>query len=82
MLGLKFRRQHPLHGFIADFYCGSLRLVLEIDGGVHFTADQQERDHLRTEVLALHGIRVVRIPNEHVTRKHLERIPREISARR
>jgi len=35
ILGLKFRRQHPLCGFIVDFYCPRLRLVLELDGGSH-----------------------------------------------
>ena len=35
ILGLKFRRQHTLHGFIVDFYCPQLRLVLELDGAGH-----------------------------------------------
>ena len=33
--GLKFRRQHPIHWYIADFYCHEKRLVIEIDGGIH-----------------------------------------------
>jgi len=32
VLGLKFRRQHVVHGFIVDFYCAAERLVLELDG--------------------------------------------------
>src|SRR5881392_1368473 len=35
ILGLKFRRQHVLHGFIVDFYCPSERIVIELEGGVH-----------------------------------------------
>ena len=34
-LGLKFRRQHVLKGFVVDFYCHSLNLAIEIDGGIH-----------------------------------------------
>lgn len=33
--GCKFRRQHPIAGFIADFYCHRLKLIVEIDGSVH-----------------------------------------------
>ena len=35
MLGLKFRRQVPIENFIVDFYCHELRLIIELDGGVH-----------------------------------------------
>ncbi len=35
ILGLKFRSQHPMYFFIADFYCHQLKLVIEIDGGIH-----------------------------------------------
>ncbi|HEX8393415.1 MAG TPA: endonuclease domain-containing protein [Longimicrobium sp.] len=62
--GLKFRRQHPLHGFVLDFYCADARLCVELDGGVH--EGQRERDEQRTEVLRTHGIRVIRFPNEQV----------------
>ena len=34
-LGVKFRRQHPIFLYIVDFYCHSLKLVIEIDGGIH-----------------------------------------------
>jgi len=60
--GYKFRRQHPLSRFIADFYCPELRLAVELDGGIH--AMQVERDRARDEILAQHDIRVVRIRNE------------------
>lgn len=37
--GLKFRRQHPLDIFIADFYCHPKRLIIELDGGIHDTLE-------------------------------------------
>ncbi len=46
--GLKFRRQHPLHNYIADFYCHEAKLVIEIDGAVHTTKDNAEYDKGRT----------------------------------
>lgn len=42
--GLKFRRQHPIGRFIADFYCSDARLIVEIDGGYHHEPQQQEFD--------------------------------------
>ena len=62
--GLRFRRQHPIGRFIADFYCSEARLVVEVDGGVH--ANQEDNDALRTEMLTAQGYRVVRFPNEDV----------------
>jgi len=60
--GYKFRRQHPLGRFVADFYCPELRLAIELDGGIHTT--QVERDRARDEIVAQHDTRVVRIRNE------------------
>jgi len=45
---IRFRRQHPISRFIVDFYCHSLKLVIEIDGEVHQQEIQQERDENRT----------------------------------
>lgn len=45
--GYKFRRQHPLGRYVADFYSDELRLVIEIDGKVHETISQQEYDIIR-----------------------------------
>jgi very-short-patch-repair endonuclease len=45
--GYKFRRQHPLGRYIADFYSEELRLVIEIDGKVHENVTQQEYDIIR-----------------------------------
>ncbi len=71
LLGLKFRRQHHIRGFVVDFYCHELRLVLEIDGPVHHTRGQKAHDAERAALLEGLGHRVVRIPNETVSRETL-----------
>lgn len=43
-MGLKFRRQHPVLVYIADFYCHSIKLIIEIDGGYHLGFLQMEKD--------------------------------------
>ncbi len=63
-MGLKFRRQKPLLWFIADFYCAELKLVIEIDGGVH--NDTQAYDETRTEELGKFGVTVFRFTNEEI----------------
>ena len=64
LLGLKFRRQHPIGPYIADFYCAQHRLVVELDGGVH--RNQEEQDAGRTAQLAAYGYHVLRVQNEEV----------------
>jgi len=64
--GLKFRRQHPVDRFIADFYCHEKRVVIEVDGGIHLNIDQLEYDRTRTVVLNNWGIEVMRFTNEEV----------------
>jgi very-short-patch-repair endonuclease len=66
--GLKFRRQHPLGRYIADFYCPEARLVIELDGNVHGLKDQREYDEVRREIMEVHRIRVLRIENEEIER--------------
>ena len=67
--GHKFRRQHPIHRFIADFYCDDAKLVVEIDGDSHAEPEQAEHDMARTEWLVQHGYRVIRFTNEDVARR-------------
>jgi very-short-patch-repair endonuclease len=62
--GLHFRRQQIIDGFIADFYCSKLRLVVEIDGGVH--ERQNDYDSERDRIIKMHGIKVMRFPNHEV----------------
>ncbi|HEY6436946.1 MAG TPA: endonuclease domain-containing protein [Ignavibacteriaceae bacterium] len=64
--GLKFRRQHPLDKYIADFYCHEKRLAIELDGGIHKSQTQREIDDERTSVLNRIGITVLRFKNEEV----------------
>ena len=63
---LKFRRQHPVKWFIADFYCHDFKLVLEVDGGIHNSEIQSEHDENRTSALEELGIRVIRFSNEEI----------------
>jgi very-short-patch-repair endonuclease len=63
--GASFRRQHPAGDYILDFYCPSLRLAIELDGGQH--ALDAARDRARDEWLARHGVTVLRFWNSDVT---------------
>ncbi|KFJ01426.1 endonuclease domain-containing protein [Bifidobacterium stellenboschense] len=60
---VRFRRQAPLLGFIADFYCAKAKLIIEIDGGGHFDAVQHRYDENRTRVFEQAGIEVLRFTN-------------------
>ena len=64
IFGLRFRRQHPIDLFIADFYCHKVRLVVEIDGEIHNY--QREYDIGRTAELEKFDIKVIRFSNEEV----------------
>jgi very-short-patch-repair endonuclease len=77
ILGLKFRRQHLLHGFIVDFYCPSERIVIELEGNVHDTEAQRGYDQWRTGFLESAGYRVIRVRNRDACREHLEAALRE-----
>jgi very-short-patch-repair endonuclease len=57
--GHKFRRQHPIGPYFADFACLSARLVVEIDGALH---EDPERDRRKTDYLEGRGWRVLRVP--------------------
>ena len=67
--GYKFRRQHPISKYIADFYCHSLKLVIEIDGGYHLTEEQQDLDKKRTANIEFQGLKVIRFSNEEILLK-------------
>ena len=59
--GLKFRRQHVIGRYVADFCCVEAKLVLEIDGKTHEEADRIVYDRIRDEELSLRGFNVLRI---------------------
>ena len=69
--GLHFRRQQIIDGFIADFFCHSARLVVEVDGGVH--ENQQDYDAERDRIFSAHGLRILRFTNTEV-RTNLPRV--------
>jgi len=64
--GYKFRRQHPLHFFIVDFYCHELELIIEIDGKYHDKTEQIKKDQERTELLKFQNLKLVRFTNDEV----------------
>jgi type I restriction enzyme R subunit len=66
LLGVKFRRQCPINRYIADFCCRELRLVVELDGGVHLEEMQIEHDLNRDGYLQSLGYTVLRFPNQAV----------------
>ena len=91
-LGVRFRRQQVIQGFIVDFYCHQAGLVIEIDGDIHDL--QKEEDERREKVLREMGLRVVRFGNDEVVRNlsavvgkikefilHPSHLPRPASAR-
>ena len=66
--GPTFRRQHPIGPYIADFYCSSAKLVIEVDGADHTTDDRLARDARRDAFMRGVGYRVLRISAADVMR--------------
>jgi very-short-patch-repair endonuclease len=64
LAGRKFRRQHGIGSYIADFYCPAEKLVVELDGAGHFTASGDAYDVERTAYLTGLGLRVLRFENK------------------
>ena len=60
-LGIKFRRQHPIGPYVADFYCREAKLVIEIDGEAHNRGVSPERDLVRDKFMIEEGFEVLRI---------------------
>src|SRR5687767_8016908 len=65
-LGCKFRRQHPINKYVADFYCHELKLVIELDGGIHDLKKTKERDAEREDALRQFELTIIRFTNEEV----------------
>jgi very-short-patch-repair endonuclease len=63
---LKFRRQHPIGTFIADFYCHEIKLVIEVDGEIHELPENKEYDIGRNAEMEDMGIAVIRFTNDEV----------------
>jgi len=77
-IGDKFRRQHIIGNFIADFVCLSKRLVIEVDGGYHTDDTQQGLDEGRAEELKQLGFEVIRFTNEEVL-NNLDKVIHQIT---
>ena len=65
-LGYMFCRQKPIGDYIVDFYCHKARLVVEVDGGQHFTEDTAGNDRVRDEYMRNLGLKVLRFSNTDV----------------
>ena len=66
-LGVRFRRQQVIAGFIVDFYCHKAALVVEVDGDIHDL--QKDEDARREKVLREMGLRIVRFRNDEVVKE-------------
>ena len=61
--GASFRRQVPIKNFIADFVCHAAQLVIELDGGQHFSDQAEQKDAARSAVIEAQGFKVLRFSN-------------------
>ena len=82
---IRFQRQKAIGNYIADFYCAKARLVIELDGGGHYTEEQLEKDAIRTRELESMGLTVLRICNLDIDRnfqgvcEHIELVVNNLS---
>jgi very-short-patch-repair endonuclease len=63
-LGVRFKQQHPIYNYIADFYCHKFKLVVELDGSIHKVDLIKEKDKARQEIIESFGIKVLRFTNK------------------
>jgi imidazole glycerol-phosphate synthase subunit HisF len=70
---LKFRRQHPISIYIADFYCHSQKLIIELDGSIHNLPDVKTNDIVRQKNLGDLGLKIIRFTNKEIT-NNLEQV--------
>lgn len=78
MKGYTFNRQKPLGNYIVDFYCRSLNLVIEVDGGYHFEQQQKIADEERQTLLEKMGLHFIRLHDEEI-RKDMDIVLRKIN---
>ena len=77
--GCKFRRQHPILNYIADFYCHKCRLIIEVDGAIHAVSEVKESDRERENHLLSNAVKVLRFTNSEVL-KNTDSVLAQISA--
>jgi len=75
----KFRRQHPISIYIADFYCHKLKLVIEIDGSIHDSEEAKSNDKRRQQDLEDLNLKVIRFTN-HQVKNEIENVIEIISS--
>ena len=63
---VKFRRQHPILKYVADFFVNELEFIIELDGGYHLKEEQRQYDLYRETKLKLEQMTILRFPNEDV----------------
>ena len=68
---IRFQRQKAIGNYIVDFYCAKAKLVIEIDGGGHYTDKQIEKDKIRTQELGNMGLKVIRTCNLDIDRNFI-----------
>jgi len=61
--GYKFRRQQPIFDYIVDFYCHELKLIIEVDGEIHFTKETNSYDLKRDNIFKINGFHIIRLSN-------------------
>jgi very-short-patch-repair endonuclease len=70
-LGVKFKRQHSIGGYILDFYCAEKKLIIELDGEVHNTKEAKEYDEVRDKFFKELGYATVRFSNKAIEHDRL-----------
>lgn len=76
---LKFRRQHPISNYIADFYCHQIKLVIELDGGYHENKEVKIYEAARENEIKKLGINIIRFKNDEVL-NHLENVLNKLNS--
>jgi len=75
--GFKFRREHPIGIYIADFYCHKMKLIIEVDGSIHDKREMKQYDAERQLNLKKRGYETLRFSNSQIT-KNIESVLMEI----
>ena len=69
---IRFQRQKAIDNFIADFYCHSAKLVIELDGSQHRTEEGSAKDEFRTEILEGYDLKVIRFSNKQIDKRFFD----------
>ncbi|MDP2719161.1 MAG: endonuclease domain-containing protein [Dehalococcoidia bacterium] len=75
--GREFYRQKIIGNYIVDFFCPGAKLVIEVDGSLHYSEQLMEKDRIRDEQLRNHGLKVLRYTDAEVL-KNIEGVVENI----